>query len=129
MQQSKALYLKKKFFNSVVQMQKMLAIPSNFRISLDLFELATFGTNYGLQTSDKAITGCTNVALRYIGPFPAESGLDMIDTLVFFSENFTLQNPSGPKVQRIESRRFWWPLCGRYEARTLIFKPFLVDAC
>ena len=35
----------------------MLAITSNFRISLDLFELATIGAYYGLQTGDKAITG------------------------------------------------------------------------
>ena len=39
-------------------MQKMLEISLNFRISLDLFELATFGRNYGLQAADKVITGC-----------------------------------------------------------------------
>ena len=67
----------------------MLEIAYNFRISLDLFELVTFGTNYGLQMVDKAITGCTKVALRYFGPFPAKRGLEMSATLVFFSENLS----------------------------------------
>ena len=49
----------------------MLEIPSNFRISLDLFGLANFGTTYSLQTADKAIAGCTKVALRYFGSFMA----------------------------------------------------------
>ena len=34
----------------------------------------------------------------------------MIDSLVFFSENLTLQNAPGAKVQRIEIQRFWWPM-------------------
>ena len=55
MQQSKVLYLK--FFNFIVQKQKILEITLNFRMSLNLFEFATFGTNYGLQTAGKAITG------------------------------------------------------------------------
>ena len=76
----------------------MWEITSNFRISLDLFELATFGTNYGLQTADKAIIGCTKVALRYFEPFPAKRRLQMIGTLVFFCENLTLQNAQGAKV-------------------------------
>ena len=50
----------------------MLEITSNFRNSLDLFDLATFGTNYGLQTADKAITSCTKVALQYFGSFLVE---------------------------------------------------------
>ena len=58
-------------------------MTSNFRISLDLFELANFSTNNDLQTADKAITS-TKVALRYFGPFPAKRRLEVIDTLVFF---------------------------------------------
>ena len=107
----------------------MWEIKSNFGISLDLFELATFDTNYGLQTADKAITGCTKVALRYFGLFLAKRRLKMIDTLLIFSENLTIQNVPGAKVQRIEILRLWWLLCGRYEARNILFKPILVDAC
>ena len=107
----------------------MLEITSNFRISLDLFELAIFGTNYGLQTADKAITGCTKVALRYFGLFPLKHILQMIDTLVFHSEKPTLQNIPDVKVQPIEIRRFCWPLCGKNEPKNLLFKPFLVDVC
>ena len=61
----------------------MLEIISSFKISLDSFEFATFGTNCGLQMEDKAITGCRKVALRYFGPFPAKHRLEMIDTLKF----------------------------------------------
>ena len=50
----------------------MLEMNSNFRICLDLFELAILGTNYGFQMADKAITGCTKVNLRYFRPFPAK---------------------------------------------------------
>ena len=57
--------------------------------------------------AEKAITGCTKVALRYFEPFPAKRRLEMIDTLVFFSENLILQNAPGAKVQRIEIRSFW----------------------
>ena len=90
----------------------MLEIISNFKNSLDLFELATFGTK---------------VALQYFGSFPTKRRLEVIDILVFFSENLTLQYALGTKVQRIEIRRFWQPLCGRNKARNLFFKPFLVD--
>ena len=79
----------------------MLKITSNFRISLDLFELATFGTNYGIQTADKDITGCTKVALRYFGPLLSKRHLGMIDTLKFSSVNIILQNAPGAEVQRI----------------------------
>ena len=75
--------------------------------------MATFGTNYGLQKGDKAITGCTKVLLRYFGPFPAKRHLVRISTLVFFNENFTLQNIPGLEVQRIEIQRLRWPLCGK----------------
>ena len=125
----KRLIHKNFFFNFIVQKQKMLKIKSNFRISLDLFQLATFGTNYGPQTADKAVTGSTKVALRYLGPFPAKRRLEMIDSLLYFSEHLTLQNIPGVKVQQIEIRIYWWPLCRRNEARNLLFKPFLVDAC
>ena len=47
----------------MVQKQKMLEITPNFAISLDLFELANFGTIYSIQAADKAITGFTKVAL------------------------------------------------------------------
>ena len=67
MQQGKALYFLI-FLNFIAQKQKKLQITSNVRIGLDLFELFT---NYGLQTADKAITGCTKITLRYFGQFPA----------------------------------------------------------
>ena len=73
MQPSEVLY----FFNLIGQKQKMLEIKSEIRISLGLFELAIFGTNYGLQTSPTPVHGdlqgrhsinsfesCKNVALR-----------------------------------------------------------------
>ena len=88
MQQNKSLLLCKS--------KKMLEITS---IRLNLFELATFGTNYGLQMAGKAITGCTKVVLRYFVTFPAKHRLEMIDTLIFSSENLTLQNAPGAKVQ------------------------------
>ena len=69
------------------------------------------------------------MALPYFGPFSEKHRLDMIDTLVFFSENLILQNAPGAKVERIEIPKFWWLLCGRNEAKNLLFKPFLVDAC
>ena len=40
----------------------------NFRISLDLIDLASFGTNYGLQTVNDTVTRCPKVALRYLVP-------------------------------------------------------------
>ena len=82
----------------------MLEVTSNFRISLDLI---TFGMNYGLKTADKVITGCTNVTLRYFGPLLLKCRLEIIDTLVFFSENRTLLNATCAKVQRTIIRRFW----------------------
>ena len=91
--------------------------------------MANFGTNYGLQTAHKTITGYTKMALQYFGPFPAKRRLEMTVTLVFFNETLTLQIAPGAKVQRIQIQRFWWPLCGRYEARNLLFKPILIDAC
>ena len=97
----------------------MLEITSDFRIRLDLLELANFGMNHGLQTVDKATKGCTKVALQYFSPFPAKRSFEMIDTVVFFSENLTLQNASGAKVQRIENRRNWWPLCCGSEAKLI----------
>ena len=98
-------------------------------ISLDFFELVTFVVNYGLQAADKDITVCTKVALGYFGTFPAKRRLQMIETLVVFSENLTLQNAPGVKVQPIEIRRFWRPLCSRNETRNLLFKPLFIDAC
>ena len=94
-----------------------MEIKSNFRISLDLFELATFGTNYGLQTVNETVTRCPKVALRYFVPLAAKRFLEVIDTLVFFSANLAFQNTPGTIVQRI----FWWPLCVGNEARNLIF--------
>ena len=60
----------------------MLEIATNFRISLDLFELATVGMNYGLQTAGKTITSCTKVTLLYFIPFQATRRLEMVDTLM-----------------------------------------------
>ena len=85
----------------------MLEIKSNFRISLDLFELATFGMNYGLQTVNETVTRCPKVALRYFVPLSGKRFLEVIDTLVFFSAKFAVQNTSGTIVQRIGIRRFW----------------------
>ena len=99
----------------------MLAMKSNFRISLDLFELATFGTNYGLQSLKETVTRCPKVALRYFDPLAAKRFLEVIDTLVLFGVNLAFQNKPGTILQRIGIRRFWWPLCGGNEARNLIF--------
>ena len=100
MQQSKALYLNNFFktINFILQKQKMLEITSNIKISLDLFELATFGTNYGLETAGKTITGCMKVSLQYFSPLTAKHSLKMICTLVSFSDNLTLHNAPGAKV-------------------------------
>ena len=75
-----------------------MELTSNFRINIDLFELTIFATNFDLQTADKAIKGCMKQALRYFGPFPAKRRLEMIDNLVFISENLTL-----PKWNRLKS--------------------------
>ena len=101
MQQSEALYFLNSLFNFIVQKQKILKITSNLRIGLDLFEMINFGTNYGLQTADKAITGSTKVAVRFFGPFLSKRSLELIDTLVFFSGNLILKNGSGTKAQRL----------------------------
>ena len=61
----------------------MLEIKTNFRISLDSFEMATFGTNYGLQTANETITRCPKVALRYFVTLAVKRFLELIDTLVF----------------------------------------------
>ena len=68
--------------HSMVEGMKMSERTSNFRISLDLFELVTFGTNYGLQTANETVTRCPNVALRYFGPFPEKRLLEV--TLRYF---------------------------------------------
>ena len=60
----------------------MSEIKSNFRISLEMFELATFGTNYGLQTANETFTRCPKVALRgYFVPLAAKRSLKMNDTI------------------------------------------------
>ena len=93
----------------------------NFRISLDLIDLASFGTNYGLQTVNDTVTRCPKVALRSFVPLTAKRFLEVIDTLVFISGNLALKNTPGTAVQRIGIRRFWWSLCGGNEATKLIF--------
>ena len=76
--------------------------------------------------ADKAIIGSTKVALRYHRQWAkVKRYLEMIDTLVFFSENLTLQNASDAKVQQIEIWRFWWPLCGRNKAGNILSITFL----
>ena len=80
----------------------MLEITSNFKINLDLFEWATFFKNYGHQTAYKAITGCTKMALRYFGPMAAKRSLELINTLIFFSEKLIVQKVPDAKVQQIE---------------------------
>ena len=63
----------------------MSAIISSFRINLDLFEFANFGTNYGLQTVHK--TRCSKVVLHYSVPLAANRFLEVIDTLgIFFCQ-------------------------------------------
>ena len=61
----------------------MLEIKSNFRISIDLFELANFGTNYGLQTVTETVTRCPKVALRYFVPLAAKHFLEVIELWYF----------------------------------------------
>ena len=84
----------------------MLERISNFRISLDLFELATFHMNYGLQTANETVTRCPKVALRYFLPLVSKRFIEVIDTFVFFSGNLAFQNTLGTIVQRIGIRRF-----------------------
>ena len=80
---------------------------SNFRISLDLFELATIGTNFDLQTAGKALTGCTKMAPRYFGPFLAKRRLQMIGTLVFFLVRTLLSKmPQAQKSNGLRSEDF-----------------------
>ena len=74
----------------------MSKIKSNFRISLDLFESATFGTNYGLQTVNETVTRCPKVALWYFVPLAAKHFLEVINTLVFCQ-------PCFPKYPRTNS--------------------------
>ena len=114
-------YLFKFFLNFIEWKQKMSEIKSNFRTSLDFFELATFGVNYGLQTLNGTVTRYPKVALRYFIPMEAKRFLEVNDTVVFFSANLAFQNTSGTIVQSIGIRRFWWPLCGGNEATNLIF--------
>ena len=83
---------------------KNVGKKSNFRISLDLFELATFGTNYGLQMVNETVTRCPKVALRYFVPLAAKRFLEVIDTLVFFSAHLAFQNTQGTIVQQIGIR-------------------------
>ena len=72
----------------------MPEIKSNFRISLDLFELATFGTNYGLQSVNETVTRWPKVALRYFVPLAAKRFLEVIATLVlFFGPNLLSKIP------------------------------------
>ena len=100
--------------------KKKSEIELNFNIILDLFELVTFDTNYGLQTANETVTRCPKVALWYFGQFPAKRLLEVIDTLVFFSANLAFQNTPETIAQRIGIRRYWWPLCSGNEARNLI---------
>ena len=79
-------------------------MTSNFRISLVSFELATFDTNYGLQTAEKTITGCMKAALRYFGPFSAKRRLEMVDTLIFFLVRNLLSNL--PQAQKSNALRY-----------------------
>lgn len=104
----------------------MSELTSNFRIKSFLFELGTFGTNYGLQTADRVIVRCPKVALRHFGPFPAKRLLKMVDTWVFFRANLTLQNTPGAIVQRFGIWRFWWPLWWRKSSFWLIFMPVII---
>ena len=69
---------------------------SNFRITLDLFELATFGTNYGLQTDNETFRRCPKVALRYFVALAAKRFLEVIDTLVFFGANLSFPRHNSP---------------------------------
>ena len=79
----------------------MSEIILNFRISLDLFELATFDMNYGLQTANKTVTCCPKVALRYFVPLATKRILEVIDTLVFECQ------PCLPKYPRHSSSTDW----------------------
>ena len=60
----------------------MSDIKSNFRIRLDLIELATFHTNYGLQTVNESVTRCPKVVLRYFVPLAAKRFVIYFDATV-----------------------------------------------
>ena len=103
MQQSKAVYFLISILNFIVQKTKLLKITSNFRISLDLFELVNFVMNYSLQMIDKTITGYTKVALRHFVPFPAKRHLEMIDTLVFLVRTLLSNMPQAQYTNGLRS--------------------------
>ena len=69
-------------------------------------------SNWPSMQRNKAFKRTTkpSQALRYFGPFTAKLRFKTINTLAFYSDNLTLQNDSGAKVQWIEIRRFLWPL-------------------
>ena len=97
MQQSKGLYFKK-FFQIFCSKAKNVENNIKFwnqfrfvRIGHLCYEL--WHSNY-LQRHHRQ----TKVVLRYVGPFPTKRRLRIIDTLVLFSENLTLQNALGAKV-------------------------------
>ena len=69
---------------------------------LDFFELATFGTNYGLQAVNETVTRCSKVVLQYFVPSAAKRFLEAIDTLVFFRAALAFQ---GPMIKRISIRK------------------------
>ena len=54
----------------------MSEIKQNLRITLDMFELATLGANYGLQTVNEIVTRCPKVTLRYFVPLALKRFLD-----------------------------------------------------
>lgn len=82
--------------------------------------MATFGINYGLQTVSEGVARCPKVGLWYFGPFPANRLLELVDTLVFFSDNLTLQNTLGRKFQRF----FIWNIWSRLYAKNQNFYCF-----
>ena len=95
----------------------MSEIKSNFRISLDLFELTIFGTNYGIQTVNESSRRCPKVALRYFVPLAAKRFLELFDTVVFFSAKLAFQNSPGTQYcNGLASGQ----LCGGNEASHLI---------
>ena len=121
LQQSKTAQLFN-FFKILFNESKKCRKKSYFRISLDLFQLVTFGTNYGLQTVNEIRHTLPEIgSAGYFVPLAAKRFLELIDSLVFFSANLAFQNTLGTIVQRIGIRRFWRPLCGGNEAKNLCF--------
>ena len=83
----------------------MLETTLNFGICLDLFELAHLWHELWPSNGRLSHHRLHETGSAAVWPIPTKRRLQMINTLIFFSENIAQQNAQDAKVQRI--RRFW----------------------